>query len=47
MNVREEPSNFINFLRIIERQKKIIKDLKLNIKEEKKKHLNQIQIFYL
>ena len=35
MNVREEPSNFINSLRLIERQKKIIKDLKLNIKEEK------------
>jgi len=43
MNVREDASNMINFLRIIEKQKKIITDLKLHIKEEKKKHLAEIK----
>ena len=43
MNVREDATNFINCLRIIENQKKIIKFLRLNIKEEKKKHINEIR----
>jgi len=43
MNVREDATNFINCLRIIEKQKKIIQDLRLNIKEEKKKHINEIR----
>jgi len=38
MDIRVDTTNVINFLRTIEKQKKIIKELKLSFQEEKKKH---------
>ncbi len=43
MNLREETTTVINCLRTIEKQKTMIKMLKLSIKCEKKKHLQDIK----
>jgi len=42
MNYREETSTVISYLRIIEKQKKIIKELKSNFLNEKKKRLKEL-----
>jgi len=43
MNSREETTTVLDFLRTIEKQKKIITELKLSIKEVKSKHSKEIK----